>query len=152
MTPEQLAYLQTILMRFPHRFRDELLSEIYIHVCESKALDSRPDYKKYLRNLAYKRFRRCLINNDRPLLIEVSRTEQFDILRTSYADLNEGIKKLNPKLQLTLEAVREFDSFVEAASHLGITYPTLMKRCKVICTKLRSWASRNLPNGGVFLE
>lgn len=146
---EYFQYLLELVENIPQRYRDEVVSEAYLHVAENSVdLDSKPNARKYLYNLVYKKAKRLADSRGhKQLSFDVSDDpERIDIFKLRIEDLEEGIRELDPLMQRVIRESLVASNQVEASANLGISQARFSKTRTKAIKILSKWVQRNMPD------
>jgi hypothetical protein len=143
---EHLDYLLAVCSGFPAVFRDDVISEVFIR---ASGVDlNQKDYKRYLRNLAFKVLKRMRSEQSTTnILFDVGQDCPLpEILRIRLHDLDGGIKALPVKWQTVLEACIEYDTNSQAADAMGVSLHAFKHMKYRAIAALRQWVKNNRPD------
>jgi DNA-directed RNA polymerase specialized sigma24 family protein len=152
MQQHHLDYLMEVCERFPSIFRDEIISEVYIR--SSGTNISSRDYKKYLRNLAYKVLKQLRdAKNPKNLQFDVpSEGDGNWFFQLDLDDLEAGMSQLPVNWQRVLRAASVHSNAKDAAESLEIKVDTFRKLKSRAIHRLRQWVLVARPDLTEFLK
>lgn len=142
-------YILELVENLPKRYRDEVVSEVYVHIEGMGVdLDSKPNARKYIYNLVYKKSKALADSRgQRQLVIDVpDKPEPLQLFKLRLDDLEAGIQGMKPKLQAVIrESIKPLTQD-QAAANLGMTQGDFSRTRKEAIRFLSNWVKRNLPD------
>lgn len=152
MREQHLQYLMEVCERFPLVFRDEIISEVYIRSRDTD-ISSR-DYKKYLKNLAYKILKQFR-DEKRPKSLQYDVPNEGDgnwFYQLDLADLEPGIAQLPEKWQRVIRMAAICETTKEAAEILEMRVDAFRVIKSRAVSRLREWVLIARPDLTEFLK